>query len=168
MRKIHLILIILTLTVIHSTSPDSACVFSHHANQNRGIDIEAQRKWKGFYRKFLSAVRRRDKVTLRKMMVSDFLLNSSYQENSRDYRSTAFQLLTENRNRGWRRLDRILAKGVGYAKGYRTYGGEEYLDRPHYVSPSNSLSESYDGWSAVFAYGKDKKWHWVGFLMFGE
>ena len=101
-------------------------------------------------------------------MVSDFLVNSESQQNSRDYRSTLFQLLDRHKSRGWRRLDRALARGVGYAKGYRTYGSDEFLDRPHYVSPAYAISEKYDGWSAVFAYGKDKKWYWVGFLVFIE
>ena len=164
--------VILTILPFASVTSSPLLASAHglaaYAGQNRKIDLEAKRKWKSFYREFLAAVRKRDKVALKKMMISDFLINSHYREEGENYREKAFQVLGEKRNRGWLHLDKALAKGVGNAKGYRTYGGDEYLDRPHYVSPPNSLSESYGGWSAVFAYGKDKKWHWVGFLMFTE
>jgi hypothetical protein len=168
LRKFVILIMLLALRVVPSPLAVSAHGLSPYDGQNRKIDLEARGKWKSFYLRFLAAVHKRNKVALKRMMVADFLLNSEYQEVSHNYREKAFQLLEEHRSRGWRRLERALARGIGHARDYRTYGSDEYLDRPHYVSPPNSLAESYDGWSAVFAYGKDQNWHWVGFLMFGE
>jgi hypothetical protein len=164
--RVTLILIASMVTVASHTQALRQDLLIPRQPQLQVDNSNAQRTWKQFYESFRTAVRRRDKLSLRTMMVSDFLLNSEPRENEKSSIDTAFHLLDEKQGLGWRRLDRSLAQGVGLAKGYRTYGSDEFLDRPHMVSPTNSLSESYNGWSAVFAYGRDERWYWVGFLRF--
>ncbi|MGH9882262.1 MAG: hypothetical protein ACRD6N_12570, partial [Pyrinomonadaceae bacterium] len=118
----------------------------------------ADQAWKGFYPNFLRAVKRRDRTTLRTMMVPQFW----YSFGGNTDRDEAFEYYDKPYVRGWTALERILAKGVTKtAMGESLIDGSPVLSR---VAPPAAKRRSYTDWRAYFEYGKDGRWLWTGFI----
>jgi len=128
--------------------------------QTFGTDDKAaaEQAWKSFYPKFLNAVKRRDRATLRTMMVPQFW----YSFGGNTDRDEAFEYYDNPHVRGWTALERILAKGTTKtASGDSLIDGSPVLSR---VAPPAAAKRRYTNWRAYFEYGKDGRWLWTGFI----
>src|ERR1700686_961703 len=76
--------------------------------------VVADRKWSPFFKQLRAAVRRRDRVRLKQMMIPKFhyTLGHHARNQKEDFREEAFKYWDDPLNDGWRALNRTLAKGA--------------------------------------------------------
>lgn len=155
MRFFHGILLALCLLVPQAT----------FAQRN----TSAERGWKPFFLAFRAAVRKRDRVALREMMVNDFYFSGGGGDDNGDgdFRDDAFNFFSAARPDGWRAFDTTLAQGsVVTGKTWKQRAKEETVVR---VSPpAANAKRNVSGprpkvaWLAFFEY-RDGRWYCTSF-----
>ena len=125
----------------------------------------ADRTWKPFIDSFRSAVKRRDREALRRMMSRDFyFLSSGGDDNGdRDTRDETFEYWDGARVGAWESLEKVLAQGTVPNKTLREPGNR----RPGRVAPpaADSRSARERGeveWYAVFEFRRGR-WYATAF-----
>jgi hypothetical protein len=108
--------------------------------------------WNTFWTNFRAAVRRRDRRTLKTMMIRDFEWSFGLYPPG-DHRDTLFRSLDRYHN--WTTLDRVLTQGTV----------------PHFENGKEfrvaRLDPAYGAWRAGFERGSDGRWRWT-FLVSGD
>jgi hypothetical protein len=127
--------------------------------------IDAEKAWPEFFASFRAAVRKRNRATLKKMMIPEFLYTLGH--HTSDRRDEAFSYWDEPNVRGWKALDRVLAQGAVKASARWDPPGEE--KRPRRIAPpaanvQRNLMHGKIDWYAEFVFRKDGKWYWVTFI----
>lgn len=105
--------------------------------------------WDAFWNSFRAAVRRRDKMALKRMMIVKFNSASGKSYSNPDARAAALQDLD------WDHLDDVIRQGVGPLRKER---GVTVRQAPA------SLNDV--GMVAVFELGKDGRWRWADFFFY--
>jgi hypothetical protein len=121
----------------------------------------ADRAWRPFISAFRSAVRKRDRAALRKMMAADFYYHSSGgdENGDADTRDEAFEYWAEPRLGAWQALEKVLAAGTARNTAMREPGNR----RPSRVAPPAANdrraieTNSFD-WYAVFEF-RGGRWY---------
>jgi hypothetical protein len=132
-------------------------------------DASAERAWKPFFVAFRAAVRKRDRVALREMMVTDFYFSGGGGDDNGDgdLRDDAFSYFSEYTN-GWKAFDEALAQGsvVIGATWKQTGVNREYVTR---VSPpAANVKRNISGphpkvdWLAFFEF-RNGRWYCTSF-----
>ncbi|HKC65181.1 MAG TPA: hypothetical protein VKB86_16180, partial [Pyrinomonadaceae bacterium] len=82
--------------------------------RNSQRSIAADRAWFPFFKRLRTAVKRRDRASLKEMMIPEFFYTLGHHIRSQVYdsREDAFKYWDEPYNPGWKELDRTLAKGA--------------------------------------------------------
>ena len=96
----------------------------------------ADRTWPSYFNRLRAAVKRRDRATLKAMMLPAFHYSNGHhaRNQNEDFREQAFRYWDEQVNDGWRALNRTLAKGaVPMAAWWRS--GNKQKSPPSRVSP---------------------------------
>jgi hypothetical protein len=127
--------------------------------------VSAQKAWVPFFIAFRAAVKKRDRVALKEMMARDFF--STLGHHASDQREAAFEYWDGQKGRGWRALERVLAKGAVRTtdKGLSNTGE---LEGPMRVAPPSaakrsSFRKNIIDWYAVFQYS-DGRWYCITFI----
>ena len=132
-------------------------------------DVSAQRAWRPFFVAFRTAVRKRDREALRKMMVADFYFSGGGGDDNGDgdFRDDAFQFFSEPNTDGWRAFDKTLAQGsVPTGKWWNQGAKREYVSR--ISPPAANVRRNVDGprprvdWLAFFEF-RDGRWYCTSF-----
>jgi hypothetical protein len=120
-------------------------------------NVAAERAWKPFFASFRVAVKKRDRVLLRKMMSGDFFSsggNDSGQE-------AAFQFWDDPNVRGWEAFDKVLAQGtVPMAAWWDSGRKRKYISRvaPPAANIRRNMKQRAIDWYAIFEY-RDDRWY---------
>ncbi|HKO98483.1 MAG TPA: hypothetical protein VJU86_15910 [Pyrinomonadaceae bacterium] len=125
----------------------------------------AQRAWKPFFESVQTAVKKRDKAALMKMMSRDFYYLSSGgdENNNQDTRDEAFDYWSTAQAGSWEILEKALAAGAVPNTAMREPGNL----RPSRVAPPQAndkiaiQSRSFE-WYAVFEF-RNNRWYFVAF-----
>jgi hypothetical protein len=117
----------------------------------------ADRAWPSFFVAFRSAVRKKDRVALRKMMVSDFYFSGGGGDdnNDGDWRDDAFEFWDDPLNRGWEALDKTLRWGsVAAARWWADGGKPKYPGRvsPPAANVKRNVDRASFDWLAFFEF----------------
>ena len=132
-------------------------------------DVSAERAWKPFFVAFRTAVRKRDREALRKMMVADFYFSGGGGDDNGDgdFRDDAFQFFSDPNTEGWRAFDQTLAQGsVPTGKWWNQGAKREYVSR--ISPPAANVRRNVDGprprvdWLAFFEF-RDGRWYCTSF-----
>jgi hypothetical protein len=118
--------------------------------------LNGDKDWNTFWQAFRTAVRSRDRKTLKAMMSTEFEY-IFMDKPPGDPRNNAFQYFDKYKK--WISLDKVLAQGVVYSQGY-----SKQSKRNTYVSPPAANAEEYYGYRALFELGADGRWRWVAFV----
>jgi hypothetical protein len=120
-------------------------------------DYAAERAWKPFFAAFRVAIKKRDRVALRKMMSSDFFSSGGNDAG----RQAAFQFWDDPNVRGWEAFDKVLAQGtVPMAAWWDTGGRRKYFSRvaPPAANIRRNMTRAAIDWYAIFAF-RDGRWY---------
>ena len=144
LMKLSLVIIFLVLLVAPNTfAPDNK--------------LAAQRAWKPFFTAFRGAVKKHDRVALRRMMSSDFFSSGGNSEGP----EAAFQFWDDSSVRGWQAFNRILARGT-VSKGTWWDAGRKgkYISRvsPPAANIRRNIKRGSVDWYAIFEF-RDGRWY---------
>jgi hypothetical protein len=128
-------------------------------------NASAERAWTPFFVAFRAAVRKRDRVALREMMVADFYFSGGGGDDNGDddFRDDAFTFFSDARLDAWRAFDRAFAQGsVVIGPTWNRGANREYVTR---VSPpAADVKRNISGprpkvaWLAFFEF-RDGRWY---------
>ena len=97
----------------------TAALGQHHVAQTRvrrpaPQQVAADRAWPEFFKALRAAVSKRDRATLKGMMVRDFYFSGGggHDNHNGDSRDEAFKFLDDPQVHGWQAFDKALAKGA--------------------------------------------------------
>ena len=122
----------------------------------------ATMKWPRFIRRFRAALRQRDKVALRSMMIPDFLFTGKLHEDAPpDIRVHSLSLLDESHGRSWHHLDRILRHGTRYSRDRAPTEGFDFIR----FAPPWATEPGYVDEAASFEFGPEGEWYWTGYFL---
>jgi len=138
-------------------------VFSSHPpgiSQTRFFTKEADKAWPEFLTKFRSAVRARDRITLRSMLAPDLLFSLGHHKS--DHLDDAFKFRDADNGRGWNSFNRILNQGTAPMAPWWNNGRKP--SRPSRVSPAAAnlrvnIDRQRIDWYAIFEYREDGRWY---------
>ena len=119
--------------------------------------LDAERAWKPFLSAFRTAVKKRDRAALRRMMSPDFFSSPG---NSPGI-DAAFQLWDENNGERWRALNRILTQGTAPMAGWWDHGAKrKYITRiaPPAANVRRNIDRARIDWYAFFEF-RDGRWY---------
>ncbi|HVS80353.1 MAG TPA: hypothetical protein VHE60_01305 [Pyrinomonadaceae bacterium] len=142
--KLSRILIVLILLVAPNT----------FAANNK---LAAERAWKPFFTAFRAAVRKRDRVALRKMMSSDFFSSPGNGEGI----DAAFQYWDDPKIRGWHAFNRVLNLGTVPMAAWWNHGAKrKYITRiaPPAANVRRNIDRGVIDWYAFFEF-RDGRWY---------
>jgi hypothetical protein len=133
-------------------------------NRTANIQIAAKQAWPSFFSELRTAVRRRDRQALRKMLASDLLFSLGHHRN--DHLEEAFNYWDANRGRGWKAFNRIL--GQGSAPQARWWNNGAAPGQPTRVAPAAAnvranIDRERIAWYAIFEFRPDGHWYCVIF-----
>lgn len=134
MRKTQILLLLLFLVI----SPLAVAQTRNSGN------AAANRSWPKFWAEFRAAINRRNKVALKRMMVSPFAVNCTL-EGPPD---SAEQWLNKVDGAYWRKLQKMMRGGTKS----RTGGG----GKPQRVTTYDPED------TQLFEFGTDGRWRWLG------
>jgi hypothetical protein len=118
----------------------------------------AERAWKVFFPRFRTAVRRRDRVALRQMMIPEFL----YSFGGNLDRDEALEAWDRSDSRAWQAFARVLAKGaISSRRAMQRIPENPVLSR---IAPPAARKRGYTAWRATFEYGEDGQWRCIAFV----
>ena len=129
----------------------------------RIIEALAERAWPPFFTSLRTAVRKRDRITLRALMIPEFRYTLGH--HATDNRDAAFEYWDQPYVRGWRALERALAQGT--VKAALWWGSDS--NTPSRIAPPaanvrRNILHDRVPWYAEFQFREDGKWHWVTFI----
>ncbi len=142
--KLSRILIVLILIVAPNT----------FAANNK---LAAERAWKPFFTAFRAAVRKRDRVALRKMMSSDFFSSPGNDAGI----DAAFQYWDDPHIRGWQAFNRVLNEGTVPIAAWWDHGTKrKYITRiaPPAANVRRNIDRAVIDWYAFFEF-RDGRWY---------
>ena len=119
--------------------------------------IAAQRAWKPFFTSFRTAVKKRDRTALRKMMSVDFFSSGGNSEGA----DAAFQFWDDPQVRGWETFDEVLSRGtVPMAAWWDAGGKRRYIGRvaPPAANIRRNVKRGVIHWYAIFEF-RDSRWY---------
>lgn len=124
----------------------------------------AERAWKPFFKAFRLAVEKRDRETLRKMLLPDFHFSSGHHR--RQSTDAAFKYWDEQNGRGWKAFKKILSQGT--VPMARWWNNGKKLERPSRVAPPavnrrTNIDHERVPWYAIFEFRSDGHWYCVIF-----
>lgn len=108
---------------------------------SRATSAQADKSWQQFYAAFRSAVNKRDRPGLKRMMARHFELHGGGVDGT-----SAEWIQTIDKQNGWRGLERSVASGTKPLK----------LNK----RPARVTNDNY----AIFEFGADGKWRWTGIM----
>ena len=110
---------------------------------SRATNAAADQSWQSFWRQITTAVNKKDRVALRKLMANNFSDESGGLNGSE-----WLKLIDENKQRGsWRDLQKSFAKGTIVNKNWPSKGIPTRVTKDNYY---------------YFEFRKDKKWYFAG------
>ena len=113
------------------------------AQPSRATTTAANQSWPSFWRQITTAINKKDRVAIRKMMPNNFA-DDSGGLNGKEW----LKYIDENeRNGSWRDIQKSFAKGTKYSKEWSAKG-----------IPTRVTKD--DGY--YFEFRKDKKWYFAG------
>ncbi len=124
------------------------------------VSVAAERAWPSFFAAFRSAVKRRDRASLRKMLAPDLLFSLGHHRS--DHLDDAFKFWDANNRRGWKAFNRILAQGA--VPQARWWHNGENPQRPSRVVPAAAnrrinIDRERVSWYAIFVFREDGRWY---------
>src|SRR6266576_2160777 len=105
---------VLTIALLlASVAPGQHYVAQTRVRRPSAQQVAADRAWPEFFKDFRAAVSKRDRATLKMMMVRDFFFSGGGGDDNQDgdMRDDALKYWDDPHVRGWRAFDRTLAKG---------------------------------------------------------
>lgn len=152
-----LILMLTLLTLQSSYAQKRSRIFSSSDAQ---VKMAAEKAWPSFFAAFRAAVRKRDRIALKKMLASDLLF--SLGNHRSDHLDEAFAFWDENNGRGWKAFNRILTQGI--APQALWWNNGEKPKRPSRVAPStanrrDNINRGRISWYAIFKFQEDGRWY---------
>jgi hypothetical protein len=119
--------------------------------------LAAERAWKPFFTTFRSAVKKRDRVALRKMMSADFFSSGGNDSGP----EAAFKFWDDSHVRGWKAFNKVLNQGtVPMAAWWDSGRKRKYISRV--CPPAANLRKNIEGvaidWYAIFEF-RDGRWY---------
>lgn len=132
-------------------------------------EASAERAWKPFFVAFRAAVRKRDRLALKEMMVTDFYFSGGDGDDNGDgdFRDDAFKFFSDARLNGWRAFDRALEQGsVVIGPAWNQGANHEYVTRvsPPAANVKRNISDPRPkvAWLAFFEF-RDGRWYCTSF-----
>lgn len=125
---------------------------------SRSSNSQGEAEWTSFWEAFRTAVQKRDRVALKKMMASTVRYENELEGTPNDL----FNSLDAEKGDGWRVLQGAIAKSVKPYRPVERRPGKKF----HSVTNPMPCSKKPCGYSAmaVFALGSDNRWRWTDFL----
>ncbi|HZE71293.1 MAG TPA: hypothetical protein VE135_17425 [Pyrinomonadaceae bacterium] len=130
-------------------------------------NVSAERAWKPFFSAFRTAVKKRDRASLKQMMVPDFYFSAGGGDDSGDgdSRDEAFQFFSEPYTHGWKAFDKALAQGSVPIASWWDHGAKrEYASRisPPAANIRTNIDRARVAWLAIFEF-RDGRWYCTSF-----
>jgi hypothetical protein len=129
--------------------------------------VAAKRAWPSFIAEFHRAVKKRDRVSLKKMMLPDFDFSEAGGDGDGDgdTRDEAFQFWDETETGAWDAFDKILSRGAVPMSSW--WDGGRKRETPGRVSPPatnkrRNITSGHIEWYAVFEF-RGGRWYCVIF-----
>jgi hypothetical protein len=123
---------------------------------------EADRAWPAFYASFRTAVRRRDREALKRMMAADldYAYDGGDDNDDGDSRDEAFGYWDEGRGRGWKAFERLLRGGAVPGEGrLGSHNGTPQRVAPPAINKRVNVIKGRIPWYAVFEFREDRRWY---------
>jgi hypothetical protein len=155
-----LLSILILITAMLVSQPGYAQKRNRISNRsNARLSAAAEKSWPAFFATFRLAVRKRDRIALRKMLAPDLLFSLGH--HGSDHLDEAFKFWDADNGRGWKAFNRILAKGA-VPKARWWHNGEK-PERPSRIAPAAAnLRVNVDrgriDWYAIFVFSEDGRW----------
>lgn len=131
--------------------------------RTRTLDIKADRAWPRFFTSLRAAVRKRDRVALKEMMIPEFFYTLGH--HATDNRDAAFDYWDQPNVRGWQALDRVLTQGTAKAAAWWSSGrNTQSRIAPPAANLRPNILRGRIPWYAEFEFRVDGKWYWVTFI----
>ena len=119
--------------------------------------LAAERSWRPFIYAFRTAVRKRDRRALRKMMSSDFFSSGGNDAGPK----AAFEFWDDPHVRGWDAFNRVLSRGTVPMAAWWGYGRKSKY-RNRVAPPAANIRKNIDDlaipWYAVFEF-REGRWY---------
>jgi len=148
----HIFVIILLVTLL------APCVSNAQRVSVPQKIADAERAWKVFFPRFCAAVKRRDRATLRQMMLPEFL----YSFGGNLDRDEALESWDKSDARVWEAFASVLAKGA--VSSWRAMQRVPDNPVPSRIAPPAARKSGYMAWRATFEYGEDGQWRCIAFV----
>lgn len=161
--SMKLLSILLLTSVLLAAQPGHAQGRRRVSGRQRAqLEASAERAWPSFFTAFRAAVRGRDRAALKGMMAPDFLFSLGGGDSFGDMRDQAFAFWDAHDGRGWKSLDRTLARGAVPQARWWNHGG--LPERPGRVAPAaanrrGNVDRERVDWYAVFVFHEDGRWY---------
>jgi hypothetical protein len=155
LKAIIFIFTLLVSQIIYAQKP-----VGRHDKTEVQINAVAKQAWQPFFVAFRAAVKRRDRVALRKMIAPDLLYTLGGHRS--DHLDEAFKFWDNFNGRGWKAFDRILAQRT--ASQARWWNNGENPKRSSRVAPAAAnqrinIDRGRIGWYAIFEFREDGHWY---------
>jgi len=128
----------------------------------------ADRIWSPFFNRLRAAVRRRDRVRLKEMMIPEFhySLGHHVRKQKEDFREEAFKYWDDPLNDGWRALNRTLAKGAVPMAAWWRKGNKQKSPPTRVAPPAGNIRRNIDRdrvpYIALFEF-RNGRWYFTSF-----
>jgi hypothetical protein len=130
--------------------------------------VVADKTWSLFFKKLQIAVKHRDRVKLREMMIPEFHFTLGHHANSQqnDWRDEAFKYWDNLHNPGWKALSRTLAKGTVPMADWWREGNQQKSPPTRVAPPSANIRRNIDrelvDYIAIFEF-HNGHWYFTSF-----
>jgi hypothetical protein len=114
MRRVSSLILLPSSLIFFLLVPVITAQHSERRNSVFERSALADRTWPSYFKRLRMAVKRRDRATLKTLMVPDFHYSYGHHASNQteDFREQAFKYWDEPVNDGWRALERTLANGA--------------------------------------------------------
>lgn len=145
-----------------------------YAQTHKPRDLEfqksaaADRAWFPFFRKLRAAVQRRDRPTLKQMMIPEFHYTLGHHPRSQqsDRREDAFKYWDDPQINGWKALEKTLANGAVPMAAWWRSGRKDKIPPGRVAPPAANIRRNIDRelipWIAQFEF-HDGDWYFTSF-----
>ena len=125
-------------------------------------NVAAERAWKPFFAAFRVAVKKRDRVALKKMMVEDFFTSGGIGDDNQDgdSRDETFEFWDESHTRGWEAFGKVLSQGTAAMAAWWDHGEKrKYVSRvaPPAANIRRNIKRALIDWYAIFEF-REGRW----------
>ena len=134
------------------------------ARQFRSSTGAAEKAWPVFFAAFRSAVKSKDRKSLKAMLAPDLLFTLGHHR--QDHLEEAFRFWDADNGRGWKAFNRILNQGAFPTAAWWNNGAKPV--RPSRVAPAAAnrrinIDRDRIAWYAIFEFREDGHWYCVIF-----